>query len=208
MALSNISKVEKNKLNTDSSFLCLLDITIPSVAETVRIVNNNEDITWNSENYQAFPFDIDEISESANAELSQFSIKVGNANNIVGQYVRQYEAYIKEFGFQAITCTLYVVNTKDLDNTEPIYSTNLILSSSNVTAIEVTFTVSARDLFRVRTPLHRMFPNSCRFAFKSTQCGYIGSENNCDKTLFSCQGYGNSDRYGGFPTITNEGVSI
>jgi len=206
--LSNIVKVEKNKLTSNSVFLCLLEINIPSISELIRIVNNNEDITYNSYTWQRFPFDIEEISQSSNAQLSQFTIKVSNINNIIGEYVRQYEAYIKEHGFKEITCTLYIVNSKDLNNTTAIYSTNLILSSSRMNFKEVSFTVSARDMYRALTPINKMYPNNCRFKFKGGKCGYRGSAQKCDKTLSHCRKYHNSNRFGGFPSIGNTGVLI
>jgi len=206
--LSSVVKVEKNKLFTDSVFLALLEITIPSVEETIRIVNNNEDIIWNSYTWQKFPFEIDEISESANAETSQFQIKVANVNNIIGQYIREYDLYVKQNGFSPIEVILYVINTKDLDNLVPVYAHNLVLSTQNITNLEVSFTVSARDLFRARTPQYKMYPNSCRFKFKSSLCGYTGSETSCDKTLKRCRELDNSIRYGGFPAVGNKGISI
>ena len=206
--LSSITKVEKNKLTSGSVWLSMLEINIPSVDETIRIVNNNENITWDTHEWQRFPFELDEVSENANAETSQFQIKVGNVNNVIGQYIRQYEAYIKLNGFSPITVTLYIVNSNDLSNSVPVYKTNLILTTSSTTSIEVAFTVSARDLFRARTPLHRMYPNSCRFKFKSNLCSYLGQETSCDKTLKRCRELNNETKYGGFPSIGNLGVNL
>lgn len=93
--LSDTTKIEKNKLNSNSVWFVMLEIKIPSVSETLRIVNNNEDVTWKGFTWLKFPFELDEISQSANAETSQFQIKVGNVKNIIGQYIRQYDAYVK-----------------------------------------------------------------------------------------------------------------
>lgn len=205
--LSTTTKTEKNKLNSNSVWFTMLEITIPSVSETLRIVNNNDDVTWKGFTWLKFPFELDEISQSANAETSQFQIKVGNVKNIIGQYIRQYDVYVKTNGFEPIRVNLYIVNSKDLANTTPVYTTNLILTTSSLNHLEVSFTVSARDLFRARTPQTRMFPNSCRFKFKSALCGYVGSVSTCDKSLSRCRQLGNSKRYGGFPAIGNQGVS-
>ena len=208
MSLSNTTKTEKNKLNSNSVWFTMLEITIPSVSETLRIVNNNDDVTWKGFTWLKFPFELDEISQSANAETSQFQIKVGNVKNIIGQYIRQYDVYVKTHGFEPIRVNLYIVNSKDLANTTPVYTTNLILTTSSLNHLEVSFTVSARDLFRARTPQTRMFPNSCRFKFKSALCGYTGSETQCNKSLSRCRQLSNSNRFGGFPAIGNQGVSI
>lgn len=185
-----------------------LKIVIPGISEVIRIINNNEDIVWPvSLGYvwQAFPFDIDEISESSKGETAQFSIKVSNVSNIIGDYVRQYDVYIKENGFAPLEVTLYVLNTLDLDNTTPAFEYQLTLSSVSISSQEVVFTVSAKDLFRARMPMHRMFPNLCRFKYKSALCGYTGFQQTCNKTLKQCREYGNSQRYGGFPAIGNQG---
>lgn len=208
LPISSIVADEKNKLNTDSSMLVMLEITIPSVTEVIRIVNNNEDITWNSQTWQRFPFDIDEISENANGETSQFAIKVSNINNVIGQYVRQYDVFVKVNGFQPITINLIVVNTKDLANADPVYQTPVVLSKFSVNVLEVVFTVSAKDLYRINVPTHRMLSNSCRFRFKDTSCAYGGGEASCDKTLTRCRQLNNSTRYGGFPSIGNQGVVV
>jgi phage-related protein len=208
LPISAIVATEKNKLISDGVWLILLEITIPSVEETIRVVNNNEDITWNSNLWQKFNFDINEISETSNAEISNFQIKVSNINNVIGQYIRQYHAFLKTNAHESITCKLYLVNNKDLANTTPVYSTNLVLNISSVIFYEAAFTVSAIDTYRKQTPNYRMYPNNCRFKFKSTECGYSGEVASCDKSLVTCQGLNNATRYGGFPTIGNKSVSI
>ena len=206
--LSSVATVEKNKLTTDSVWLVMLEITIPSLTEVIRIVSNNEDISWNGEVWQKFPFELDEISESSTTETSQVTIKIGNANNVIGKYIRQYETWLKLNTYKEITCTLYVVNSKDLQNTTPSYSTNFIFSSSSINMVEATFTVSARDMFRFRIPLHNMYPNNCRFALKDSRCKYSGIETTCDKSLSNCRALNNQTNYGGFPTISNGSVNL
>ncbi len=206
--LSPISRVEKNKLTSDSVWLTCLEIHITSMTDIIRIVNNNEDINWNGELWQMFPFDFDEINESSSGETSQVVIKVSNVKNQIGQHVREYDAWCKQNSFQPIKATLYILNSKDLDNTEPIYKLNLVLNKPHIGFLEVTFTLSAKNLYGSVIPRVKMYPNSCRFVFKSTQCAYAGDETKCDKTLKRCQELSNSSRFGGFPTIGNKGVSV
>lgn len=205
--LSSITRVEKNKLTSNSVWLTLLEISIPGVDETIRIVSNNEDISWNSHTWQKFPFELDEISQKANAEISTFAIRVANVNNIIGQYLRTYDVYVKKNGHKALEVILYMVNSKDLDNQTPVFSTNLTLTTSSINHKEVVFTLGSKDLFSARTPQYRMFPNSCRFKFKDSYCKYAGSATSCDKSLKNCKQLNNSSRYGGFPSIGNTGVS-
>lgn len=157
LPISNIVKIEKNKLNSDSVWLVLLEITIPSVTEVIRIVNNNEDITWNGQTWQRFPFDIDTISENSNGEISQFTIKVSNVNNIIGNYVRQYEVYLKTNPNAPILANLIVINTKDLANTTPVYQARLTLETSSLNFFEAVFTIGSYNTYNKLMPTKRMF---------------------------------------------------
>lgn len=211
LELSPVVKVEKNKLNTDGVFLVGLHITIPGITEAIRIINNNEDIEWPTGSgniWQAFPFDVDEMSDNSKAEVSQFNLKVSNVNNVIGDYVRQYDVYVKQNGFEPIDIVLYVINSNDLASIIPAFSHELVLSAVKLNMVEATFTVSARDVYRVNIPTHKMYPNLCRFKFKSDLCGYSGLATVCDKTLKRCRELGNNNRYGGFPAVGNQGTFI
>jgi len=127
--------------------------------------------------------------------------------NLVGQYVRQYEAFVKQNSFQPIKVMFYIVNSKDLANTLPIVSYNMMLSNPSIKDT-VTFTVSSKNIFGAKVPKSRMLRNSCRFKFKGIFCAYLGDQTECDKTLARCKELNNSPRYGGSPTIGNVGVSV
>lgn len=207
LELSNIVKIEKNKLTSDSAFLFLLEINIPSLTEVIRVVQNNEDIVWNGETWQKFPFDVGEITDTSNLEVSTFAITVSNVYNQIGQYIRQYDSWLKQNPYQPIDGTLYIINSKDLANTQPVVAYNLTLSSPTI-ATKVVFTFSSIDVYSGQIPKSRMMRNACRFKFKDPYCNYIGDETVCNGTLKRCRELGNSARFGGSPTIGNIGVKI
>lgn len=205
--ISDVAKLEKNKLNSDSIFLIALDIDIPDVPEIIHIVNNNEDITWNATTYIAFPFSIDEMSESTSGEVSEFTIKVSNVNNVIGNYLRQYDAYVKNNGFEPISVTISVINTNNLDSATPEIQHKTVLIKPTLTRDTVTFTIGGVNAYN-KTINTRMFRNACRWKFKSVQCGYDGVETTCNKTFARCKELANQSRFGGFPTIGNKGVLL
>lgn len=205
--LSNIAKAEKNKLNSNSVFLIALDITIPDVAETIHIINNNEDVVWNGTTYQAFPFTLDDIKETSSGEVSEFNLQVSNANNVIGTYVRQYDAYVKNNGFEAIDVTLSVINTNNLASATPEIQHKATLIKPTISREQVTFTLGGVNAYN-KTVHNRMLRNGCRFRFKSVQCGYTGSATECNKTYSRCQELNNQTRFGGFPLIGNKGVIV
>ena len=95
LTLSSVAVEEKNKLATASVFLVALEITIPGTAEPVRVVQNSENITWQGETWVAFPFEVSELGDTSKGEVPKVTIKVGNASGVMGNYVRQYDAYCK-----------------------------------------------------------------------------------------------------------------
>ena len=207
-ALTDVTKADKNKLNNSETVLLpLLDITIPNVSEVIRLAGNNENITWNGISYVAFPFSIDEITESSSGEVSEFGINVSNVNNVIGQYIRQYDAYVKNYGFEPITVDITIVNSNNLDSSdyEIRHSTTLIKPSLNNQSVQ--FKLGGVNAYN-KTVHNTMLRNSCRFKFKSIQCGYTGSATECNLTFANCKTLENQLRFGGFPTISNRGVLL
>ena len=78
LSLSAIARKEKNELSTDSAFIVLLDIRLGE--ETVRICYNTEDVTWNGNLYQAFPFTIGEVTENTDGSDPDVELKVDNVS--------------------------------------------------------------------------------------------------------------------------------
>lgn len=205
--ISSVAKEEKNKLNSDSVFLIALDITIPDVAEVIKIVNNNEDVIWDGVTYQAFPFELDEYTDSTSGEISEFKIKVGNANNIIGTYLRVYDAYVKNNGFEPIEVSISVINTNNLEESTPEVQHLTTLVKPSISYDSVTFTLGGVNAYN-KTVHSKMYRNNCRFKFKGTRCGYTSSATTCNKTYARCKELNNQARFGGFPLIGNKGVSV
>lgn len=205
LTISDVAKYEKNKLTSDSVFLIALDITIPDVAEVIHIVNNNENITWNETEYIAFPFSIDEMNEGTSGEVSEFTLSVSNINNVIGNYIRQYDTYVKNNSFEPISVTISVINTNNLDSETPEVQHKTVLISPSLSRTNATFTIGGVNAY-TKIVNSRMLRNACRWKFKGLQCQYSGIESKCNKTFLRCKELGNVARYGGFPTIGNKGV--
>ena len=205
LTISDVAKYEKNKLNSDSVFLIALDIIIPDVVEEIHLVNNNENITWNETEYIAFPFSIEEMNETTSGEVSEFTLSVSNINNVIGNYVRKYDTYVKNNGFEAISVTISVINTNNLDSATPEVQHKTVLVKPSLTRSNVIFTIGGINAYNTIVN-SRMLRNACRWKFKGLQCQYSGSETKCNKTFSRCKELNNVIRYGGFPTIGNKGV--
>lgn len=196
LSLSAVVTEEKNKLhNGESLFFIALEIAIPGVLDPIRVVSDNQDMTWRGATWVAFPFDLDEIRDIP-GEAPSVNLKVGNASRQMEAYVHNHDAYTKTYGYAPVTCKIFVVNSLDLASGEPLVEHNFILLQPKASPEWVTFSLGASNPWNKRYPQARMIP-SCRWVFKSAQCGYSGVAGTCDKTLARCRELANSARWGG-----------
>ena len=196
LSISAISKAEKNKLSTDSCFLILLEIQLQN---TVYICYNNEDITWQGQLYQAFPFEIGETSEDSDGSDPNVSLKVSNVSQGLQWYVEDSGGGV---GTEVI---LRVVNSLNLNGAADLEEHYTVLACS-VDEQWVDFTLGTDYSAKTRRPLDRYMKNNCRFAYKGVRCGYNGNKATCAHTLADCREHNNSARFGGFPGIDQKGV--
>lgn len=199
---------EKNKIASDEAFLVALEIFLPDVTDSIKIISNTEDITWRGENWIAFPFELDEISEEAKGEVPRVDLRISNVNREIESYLQEYGAYVKNNGYAEITVKIYVICTATLDVDDPIVEHEYILVEPKTDSAFATFTLGAANPYKKRFPQSRILKNHCRFKFKSERCGYSGIETSCNKTLTRCRVLNNSIRYGGFPGAGQGGLTI
>ena len=197
---------EKNKLHGGSPFLLLLDIAVPGISESLRLVMNTEDIQWRDLLWQAIQFEIDEIQMGTDGEVPQVELRIANPNRIIEPYIDQYDSYIKKYGFSPITVRLIVVNSAHLENTSPVTEHIFELKTPQSNAQWVTFTLGASNPFDIRFPKDRLLKTHCRFRFRDARCAYKGGDKTCTHTLSDCRKKKNSERFGGYVGIGKSGV--
>jgi phage-related protein len=208
--LSSVVIQDKNKLANEGQWLVCLMITIPNYPNDtiVRVVRNNEDIMWRGEIWQKFPFEVDEITDSATGEVTQVTVRVSNVSRAMEYYIEMYDVYTKTYGFRPVSAVIYLVNSLDLANNDPVREHPFELKSPTTDAKWATFVLGASNPANRRFPLHRVLKNHCRFRFRSIHCGYNGVASSCDKTLKTCRTLQNSTRFGGFPGVGSGGVRV
>jgi lambda family phage minor tail protein L len=211
IALSSIALQEKNKLAGGAITLVALEITIPGVAEPVRVVSDNQNLTWNGETWAAFNFEIEEINDQAKGEVPRVDLRVANVNRVMEAYIRDYDAYMKANGYSPVTVSIYVVNKAVIDadpDAPPEVEYVFDLKQPKSGQRWATFTLGAPNYYTRRYPLNRILKNSCRYRFKGERCGYAGAETACSHTLARCRELSNSTRFGGAPGVGKGGIDV
>lgn len=199
---------DKNKLASTACNLIALEISIPGVNEPLRVVHNTESITWSGAEWAAFPFELDEVTDLGTGEVPRVEVRVSNVSRVMEQYIHQYDAWVKNNGYQPITCRILVVNTADIASGQPVVEHRFELKQPKTDANWCTFVLGASNPFELRYPRDMIRKNFCRFRFKGARCGYKGAAARCDKTLTRCRQLGNSERFGGFPGVGASGVYL
>lgn len=161
----------------------------------VRLVYNDENITWDSETWTAFPFDVEEIRDRQDGQVPRVAVKVSNINSAMESIVEA------TGGGVGATVRLYIVLDKNVASSDPEVELHYSVRSCSKTAQWVTFVLGGPNYYYYRFPRNRLHPDICRFKFKDYRCGYAGGVASCDQTLASCQAKSNDARYGGMPGI-------
>jgi lambda family phage minor tail protein L len=196
--LSPAAYLEKNKMASDGAWLILLQIDVKQLDDTIRLVRNTEDVVWNGFTWQAFPFELDEISENSKGEIPKVQIKVSNVR-------RQMEYYLEQAdGGVGSTVTIRVVHSKHLDLTSPEVELVFEVTGTKANATWATFTLGATSPYN-RQIGQRVLKSFCRHNFKDARCKYGGAATECDHTLTRCRQLGNSVNFGGFPGVGMNG---
>jgi lambda family phage minor tail protein L len=214
---SQIVIEEKNKLGTDSVFMILLEITIPGTP-IVYITNNGDNVTWRGHEWLAFPFEISELNENSTGEVPQWTISLDNRQRVMEKYLTDYDYYLKINGIEGneIICNCYVVNSKDLANTEAIKEVYFELNNPSTTHEVATFTLTANSPFGITIPKRKYLKQFCFWKFKGIECcgslpctnPLLAAGTTCDKSLLQCESYNNSGRFGGWPSVGLGGVRL
>jgi len=196
LTISSDAISEKNKLASRDPWLLLLEIIYP--AETpVRLVWNTENIVWDGETWQAFPFELGDIEETKEAEIPALSLVIYDIERLLIPIIDAYDGGI---GAEA---WVRVVHSAHLDNAVPEFEQQFEIVEAQIGYdFSVNLKLGAENLSNRRSPADRYLKGHCRYkVFKGPECGYDGSETECDWTFERCRELGNQARFGGFPGI-------
>jgi phage-related protein len=208
-SLSVATVLEKAKVASDIPFLMCLDVSVIDPAtgglvETLRIVKNTEDITWNGNVYTAAQFDIQLKEESGAQPTVDLSVV-----DYTKTLMQRLEAYQGGVGFKVVVSVVRA-DPASMATDKPEAQAFFEVIGASSSEYVVSFTLGAEN------PLMKIFPrrlqakNFCAWRYKDpTTCRYSGAMESCDLTLNGangCKAHSNENNFGGFPGINNAGT--
>lgn len=205
--ISLLTVLEKNKLHANQPFLFALEIQVWSegsqtFVDTLRFVQNDEDVTIDGVAYQALPFEI-EIDSKANSTPT-VNISVQDQLQIVQSYLQTYK------GGTGSSVKVMVVTGPDKDalTSEIELSDEFSITSSSAKDYVVTWQLGVDNPLNDNVPARVAMKNVCSFVYKGGNCGYTGAMPTCDLSLAGangCRVHSNEENFGGMPGIIVRG---
>lgn len=204
--ISVVTAIEKNRLSSDTPFLVCLDIQVIDPAtgaqvETIHLVRNNEAITFNGFDYQAFMFDI---------ELKQDAGTQNPVSLVMTDYSKAIQARMQAYGGGiGFKVTIMVVNAGALTQPPEIIEDFEVIGASSSNYV-CSFELGVESALAKTFPRRRQTRDFCQWRYKEVStCGYSGTLPSCDLTLKGsngCAAHNNAIHFGAFPGINSNGA--
>jgi len=192
--LSTAAILEKNRLSSSGAWLILLEMDferfIPGLV--VRCVLNNQNIQYQNHEYIAFPFTLDDITESSTGEIPAVPLKVSNIDRVLQSLIEPCG------GCCGAPVNIKIVHSLHLDVINPEIELDFVVIETDADENWVTFTLSVDRRFYERRPERRIMKSFCPFVYAESESGYkecliderlktaYPDYKDCPKTLSAC----------------------
>lgn len=203
--LSIQSAIEKSQVASDAAYLLFVEIFVPDTTtgeliDTVRLVNNPEDVVMNGDTYYAMQFDLSVKTEAGG--LPSVNLSIFDPKGIVRAYMEQYQGGVD------FEVAIHAAFSNALDM-PPDASEYFIVTGSSAPDYSASFTLGAENPLAQPFPRRRLRRDYCGWRYKDSRCKYAGTMPSCDYTLQGdngCAKHGNTLNFGGAPGINNTGI--
>jgi len=165
------------------------------VGNNLTLAEWSEDIVFNGVTYQKFPISHDEIGDNSQNQTPAIKVKISNVSRLIQYYLEIYD-------WRGKKVKITLVWLDKLDNTDCKLDFTFFIDSYIANEQVAEFNLLPKvDALGVTLPRRTYSRNYCQWRFKGIECGYAGSETECNKTKQRCKELNNYKRYGGFPSI-------
>lgn len=166
----------------------------------LRVCNAEKGVHIDDKLYYPLPYQRDDIQEergSDNAVVT--SITVGDPESIIFDFCEPMNF------FTGCSCRLIFAVQKEEEAVSE-YEYDFFVSSVSTNLYTLTFNLATSAPWLNQFPPRRMYRAKCQFVFKSAQCGYVGEDMTCARTIDACRAKNNQSRIGCFPGCGMDGL--
>lgn len=197
-------KIESNSMEPAGGWIWMAKITL-SPTQVMRLARNTVDLTFLSETWRAFPFEVGDIKESSDGELTTMTLTVADVDGGIAKIVRQNDGLSDaEVVVYRVPAALFLMPT-DGGGRRNYLAWLTTVAGVAFTRESVALQLSGASLMRFGAPVEKISRAACPYRFKDPDtCQYSGAGSSCDKTLdgtLGCLSYNNVVNYGGEPGI-------
>lgn len=151
-------------------------------------------ITFDGVEYLKFPITHDEITENVKGEIDTVKVQLSNISRLIEYYLQNYDLRGKKISIKMVFANL-------LDDPDAYIEFSNYIDSYSSNVKDVVFNIMSKfDILGVTVPGRIFIKSHCQWLFKSPECGYSGSETECNRTRSRCRELGNQLRFGAFPS--------
>jgi len=159
----------KNQLSQPGAWVMLITLELPNSGSVLRFCNNSENVVYDGDTYTAFSFYVNEFSCNTDGEIPEFTITISNIGYVLQDYMRTYDGLI-----ESVIKFLYV-NTSEIAEDFDDDMIGMTVVGCEILWPHVQLTLGIPSKLRRRVPEDRLNPHSCRHAFRTSRCGYVGA---------------------------------
>jgi len=199
LSISTTAIEEKNKLVSDP-WILLLEIIYPG-EPSIRLAWSTEDVFWDGETWKGASFDLSDVDQSKDAEISTVDLSVSDIERNIIPLLDDYNGGVGAEAWVRLVHSSYLNETvPEIEEKYEIVDVAIDYQSN------IKFTLGAENLSNYQSPPHRFIKSHCRYQeFKDSLCGYSGTETECSRTFERCRELNNQSRFGGFPGVGSLG---
>lgn len=177
----------------------LYEVYYSDLEPPLCITNWDDEVVYQGKTYLPTAVQHSTISQNTGGQMGDVTLSVGNLDRIIQKYIDDYELIGKK-----VRVIQFFIGS----------STGNVQGTFRIEGITVKKDAAAFTLSVGCNYLQASFPSRlassrhCMWQFKSSECGYTGSDENCSKTIEDCIEKGNVHRVGCFPGIINERIYV
>ncbi len=193
--------------------LSALGVTVNPVLRFCNLTNGTSSVFWKGFEYPPFPIKAEGYEYNGKGSLPRPTVTVSNLLGVITNLVLDNDDLLGAKLTRKRTLARYLDGMPNANTTiefpDDVY---FIERKVNENALFVEFELaSTLDLEGFMIPNRIMTASTCRWVYRSAQCGYTGTISTCDQTLNGANGckahFGQYAElpFGAFPGLDNQG---